>query len=119
MIATAFAQKGTLASPNNLGQTTSGANAPQAPVITLPVNTGFRILIKSIIIFGSAAGAATLSITDGITVINLGTIVIGTAPQVIAINFLGAIGSNITVNVGAAGAAVTTTVSVTADTVQS
>jgi|SRR6267142_4954955 len=119
MIATAFAQKGTLASPNNLGQTTSGANAPQAPVITLPANTGYRVFIKSIIIFGSAAGAATLTINDAITVINLGTIVIGTAPQVIAVNFLAAIGSNVTINVGAAGAAVTTTVSVIADNVQS
>src|SRR6267142_1222699 len=119
MIATAFAQKGTLASPNNLSQQTSGANAPQGGSISVPANTGFRIRLKTNSLFGSAAGNATLSFNDGVTTINLGTVVISTASQLFTVNFLSAIGANLVINVGAAGAAVTTTVSATADTVQS
>ncbi len=101
----------------NTAPVTSAANT----ATTFPVTgaTSFRVCIRAIYIFSSAAGAPTLTLQDGATVIdNWGTLSTSTAFTSIPIpasGICGTTGNSMTVNIGAAGAAVTTTTSVVAD----
>lgn len=102
----------------NTTPTTSAANT--AAVITFTNTSGSRICLRSLTVFSSAAGAATLTVSDGATVVrNFGTLVLGTSAA--ATTFDGTpmlcsqTGQNIVINIGAAGAAVTTTTSAIAD----
>lgn len=98
---------------------TSGANAAQT--LTLTGISGQRVCVGGIVLFSSAAGTATLVLRSATTTtqaINYGTIVTGTAPSqfnIGALPYCGVTGESVEVVVGAAGAAVTTTVSANAD----
>lgn len=101
---------------SNAAPTTSAANT--AAAVTLTNTAGSRVCIRSITVFSSAAGAATLTVADGgTTVRNFGTVVLGTEARV----YEGApiacsqTSNNLVVNIGAAGAGVTTTTSVIGD----
>lgn len=100
----------------NAAPTTSAANT--AAAVTLTGTSGSRICVRSVAIFSSAAGTPTLTVSDGATVVlNLGTLATNTAPTIFPGQPLmcGQTGNNVVVNIGAAGAAVTTTTSVIAD----
>jgi hypothetical protein len=100
----------------NAAPTTSAANT--AATGTLTGTAGSRICVREIDLFSSAAGAATLTISDGATVVqNFGTITTGTAATRIAGSpvLCGQTGNNVVVNIGAAGVGITTTTSVIAD----
>jgi len=97
------------ASPANLNPSTSAANTAQAPQIAAVA--GQRITVNELALFASAAGAATVTVTDGVSTLNLGTVTLGTAPTILQVNETFGVGLPVTVNVGPAGAAVTTTVS--------
>lgn len=97
------------ATPANLNPATSAANTAQAPQIAAVA--GQRITVNELALFASAAGNATVTVTDGVTTINFGTVVLGTAPTVLQVNETFGVGLPVTINVGPAGAAVTTTVS--------
>lgn len=100
----------------NAAPATSVANTAQT--VTLTGIAGSRICIREIAVFSSAAGTPTLVIQDAtVTQVNYGTLATGTAALRFAGSplFCGQTSDSVQVVVGAAGAAVTTTVSVVAD----
>lgn len=102
----------------NAAPTVSAANT--AAVVTLTNTAGSRVCVRSITLFSSAAGAATLTVTDGATAVrNFGTLVTGTSAVTTIFEgtplLCGQTSNNVVINVGAAGAGVTTTTSVIAD----
>lgn len=101
----------------NNNVTTSAANA--AATVTITGATAFRVCLRAIYIFSSAAGTPTLTVQDGATVIaNFGTLATTTGFTSVplpASGICGTAGNNLVVNIGAAGGAVTTTTSVLAD----
>jgi hypothetical protein len=104
----------------NAGNQTSGANAAQTLVPAPAVPTFKRLVVKTITIFSSAVGAALVSIQEGgVTVINFGTITLGLQAVVLQVNHRSNTlnPQSVGIFVGAAGAAVTTTVSAVCDLV--
>lgn len=100
----------------NTTPTTSAANT--AAAVTLTNTAGSRICIRSINILASAAGNATLTVADGATtVLNLGTLALGIGATRIEGSpvVCSQTNNNLVVNVGAAGAGITTTTSVISD----
>lgn len=93
---------------------TSAANT--AAVVTVTGAAGTRVCLRTLALFSSAAGNATLTVSDGATVVlNLGTRGLTTSAAIFDPLVCAATGNNLVVNVGAAGAGVTTTTSVIAD----
>lgn len=101
----------------NATPTTSAANA--AAVVTLTGAAGSRITIRQITVFASVATTATVTVSDGATVVlNLGTLSLttsGGANNFTGLAITGSAGNSMTVNIGAAGVGNTTTTSVIAD----
>jgi len=102
----------------NTTPVTSAANT--AAVVTLTNTPGSRICLRSITLFSSAAGTATLTVTDGVVVVlNFGTLVTGTSAALTTFDgtplLCSQTSNNLVVNIGAAGAAVTTTTSTISD----
>lgn len=102
----------------NAAPVTSAANT--AAAVTFPGLAGSRICVRSVTLFSSAAGTATLTLSDGgVTVRNFGTLV--TATSAAATTFegtpilCGQTSAAVVVNIGAAGVGITTTTSVIAD----
>jgi hypothetical protein len=102
----------------NRAATVSAANT--AAVHTLTNTAGSRICIRRIVLFSSAAGTPTLTVTDGaVVVLNFGTR--ATTTSSLNNEFAGdplvcsQTNNNLVVNIGAAGAGVTTTTTVIAD----
>ena len=91
----------------------SGANASQNLVIASDAEA--RVTLRKLLIFASAAGSATVTVSDGTTVLNLGTVALTTEAKIIGLELTAPLGASITVAVGAAGIGITTTVSVIAD----
>ncbi len=102
-------QEPTAAQPANLSAATSAANTSQAPVV--PGAARKRVTIDRIMVFASAAGNATVTLTDGVTTINLGTLALTTAALILLVSASFAIGASVTITIGAAGVGITTTVS--------
>ena len=103
----------------NQAPATSGANAPQT--LTYTGIPGRRWHLRAIILFGSAASTATLTVQDGATVIlNFGTVTVPVGATPILLGdpgFFTSVGNNLVINVGAAGVANTTTISAVCDLV--
>jgi hypothetical protein len=100
----------------NAAPVTSAANT--AAAVTLTGTSGSRVCIREIDVESSAAATATLTVTDGATVVlNYGTLTTGVAPNRFNGSPLlcGQTGNTLTVNIGAAGVGITTTTSVIAD----
>jgi hypothetical protein len=100
----------------NAAPSVSAANTLQT--VTLTGTAGSRVCIREVTVFSSAAGTPTLVIQDAtVTQVNYGTLATGTAPTRFAGSpvFCGQTGDSLQVVVGAAGAGVTTTVSIVAD----
>lgn len=92
----------------------SAANAAQA--ITLAAVAGARNVLRKIALFASASANATLSVTIGSVVYDLGTVALTTEAKAFVLDELTAPDNTaLVVNVGAAGAGITTTLSVVAD----
>lgn len=93
---------------------TSGANAAQT--VTIAAVAGKRNTIRKIVLFGSAAGSATLKLQeDAVDKVNFGTITTAVEGKVFDVLYTGAVNTALQVVVGANGGTTTTTVSVVAD----
>lgn len=114
-------QTGVIGGPQTdptLPSQTSGANAQN--IRTLLAKKGSRVRVKRLILFASAPATATLVVQDsGATFVNYGTLTLNVQAIVLECDFFASLGlvdastvGQIDIVVGAAGGAVTTTLSV-------
>jgi hypothetical protein len=112
---------GSAGQPQNVGNQTSGANAAQVLVpVAISPPTAKRLLVKTITVLASAVGNAVVTIQEGgVTVMNFGTLVLGVVAVVLKPDYRSntLLPAQVGISVGAAGAAVTTTVSAACDLV--